>query len=111
MRSREHHSFDCRLPVLRIHAGIDCEEMKMWQAQIFLMASRRGIPEESIPDLYPMHEADIKKIMRSIGMTHEEIEAEYPEYALNHVMDIMRADPDMYDRMIIEGAQHVCSRN
>lgn len=85
--------------------------MKVWEAHVLLVAVRRGMPAEEAKYLIAELEAASKKVLRSIGMTHEAINMDCPNHIVDDFLTMAEEDPDRLEREIAKSVHAIVSRN
>lgn len=85
--------------------------MQTWKAVILLTAAHHGLTPEATEPLFPMLESRTRKILRSIGHSHEEIDEEFPDGVLEKCLCLLRSDPVKFNEKLFEAAAILCSRN
>lgn len=85
--------------------------MNTWQATAILTAARLGTPPEISVPLLPSLEKDTKKALRSIGMSHELIEREYPMEIIANALLLILLDPEDFERQLKTSITSFVSRN
>ncbi len=85
--------------------------MQTWKAVILLTAARHGLTPEAIEPLFPLLEARSKKILRSLGHSHETIEEEFEQDTLDRALHLLKTNPDEFERKLQESCFMLCSKN
>jgi DNA-directed RNA polymerase specialized sigma subunit len=87
------------------------QDLTLWQSHIILLLARRGFTKEEALSIAPDFEETSKKIMRSLGISWEDIESTYPQKSLNRLLNLMKKDPEEFDELIDKSAKVLISRN